>query len=108
MPRAASRVRPWRHHGEVGPGGEDERLARDSGRYDLTGVRAGRDPLDGGLQGGESRGAERRGPGVVTAVVEGDQSHQAGAPGQVDVPHQGIGDDLRRKGLLAHAACSLP
>ncbi len=75
--------------GEVGACGEDERLAGHCEGVDRV---VGQRRVDGGVELEERGGAEGVGPGVVLAVVEGDQAD--GHAGQGDLAQRGPRDAL--------------
>jgi hypothetical protein len=86
---------------QLGPGREDERLAGHAHRGDasIAGLRRGpgRYRVERVAQGQQARRAEGVRPGVVVAVVQGDEGHGPGPVGQRHVADQGPGDDLIRE-----------
>ncbi len=61
---------------------------------DLAGLGARASGVERGLEAGDALGPEGVRPGVVLAVVEGDERQGAHTAGEGDVLHGGAGDDL--------------
>ena len=90
--------------GQVGPGGQDERLAGHAERGDLVVRERG---VDGRVQRQQAARAERVRLGVVLAVVQRDQPEGPGAAGQGDLAEVGVGDPLGVGGDLLGAGQQL-
>ncbi len=84
--------------GQVRAHGEHERLAGDRDGRGL----GGEGLVQGGIQAGQPARAEGGRPGVVVAVVDGDQRELAGQAGYADEPGERLGHhfvgEQRREG----------
>ena len=80
---------------EIGPGREDERLARDGDAVDLALLRARRLLVENLGETQQGVRAQRVGPGVVLAVVERDEGEGLAARDR-DIAHERVRDDLVR------------